>query len=273
MGPRWRSTAWAVGAGSLGQIYRLTWLLTLIQQALQAIVCGASNAAAAFAQTAADPLCGALPSATCCRDTTGATGFALQPFGVQQRTDRGRDLIEQLVTFRKVPKAQSARSTGNVLVPLGQACKVAKGWHIVQGFVDGWITERPLQSLQRHNAPPQAMPHAYASRPRLENVNVAHWRGGGGTAIGIGATTRNALVSVILGWLREVVAYYWMVATWYADTAWSFLADWRPTCKPSMAVHRFFLASGPGRRLELRYQCAQGGSLRFVLRHCQQCLL
>ena len=109
--------------------------------------------------------------------------------------------------------------------------------------------------------------------PHIGEINFAHWRGGGGAAIGIGATTCRPLVSLILGRFREVVACHWIVASLYADSVWSFFADWRPTCKQSMAVHRFFLASEPGLRLKLRHQCAQGVSLRFVLRHCLQCLL
>ena len=109
--------------------------------------------------------------------------------------------------------------------------------------------------------------------PHIGEVNFAHWRGGGSAAIGIGATTRHPLVSLILGRFREVVACHGIVASLYADSVWSFFADCRSACKKSMAVHRFFLASGARRRLKLRYQCTQGVSLRFVLRHCLQCLL
>lgn len=104
-------------------------------------------------------------------------------------------------------------------------------------------------------------------------TNFTHRRGGGCTAIGLGALASHSLVRLILDRFREVVACHWIVARLYADTVWSFFADCRPACKKSMAVHRFFLASGPRRRLKLRHQCTQGVSLRFVLRHCLQCLL
>ena len=48
--------------------------------------------------------------------------------------------------------------------------------------------------------------------PHIGEVNFAHWCGGGGTAIGIGATTRHPLVSLILGRFREVVACHGIVA-------------------------------------------------------------
>ena len=56
------------------------------------------------------------------------------------------------------------------------------------------------------------------ANPYIGEVNIAHWCGGGGTAIGIRATTCHPLISLILGRFREVVACHGIVARLYADT-------------------------------------------------------
>jgi len=104
-------------------------------------------------------------------------------------------------------------------------------------------------------------------------INFTHWRGGGGTAIGIGTTASHPLISLILGGFSEVVACHCIVAIKYVNSAWVFFADWQPTCKQSLAVRKLLLAHGSGRRLKLRDQRAQGVCLRFVLRHRLQRLL
>ena len=67
--------------------------------------------------------------------------FELQPFGLQQRIDRSQDLFGQLVALQQVAKPQDARFAGNVFVPVGQACEVTKGWHIVQRLFHGGVAE------------------------------------------------------------------------------------------------------------------------------------